>query len=214
MLEEVKKNNPSLNIRSTYELSKLYRKLDIDVLPILSYSQECVKDSLENYYIPSDPGLESIDLTKAISSFVFDFVSTQAGWCCGGGTKMNGMEWHKSSEVIVACTDMLLFIGDYKDISNDKYNSKNAIPLFLKAGEVIELYPMTLHLSPLRVNTLFKAAIILPRGTNTNRPEGIVGSHRAINKWLLVHPENVKAIGLGSKVGIEGENLTVNYTEN
>lgn len=213
MLDIIKKLNPSLSIRTTLELSPLYRKLDIDVSTIVSYSNLHVQESIENYYIPSDPEVENLDLVKKISTFVFDYVPTQAGWCCGSGTKMNGMEWHKTSEVVVACTDMILFIGDYKDIINETFNSKKAIPIYLKAGEIIELYPMTLHLAPIRVNTIFKASIILPRGTNSKKPEGIIGAHRAINKWLLVHPENTKGISLGGKIGIEGENISINYID-
>jgi len=72
------------------------------------------------------------------------------------------------------------------------------------------LYPLTLHLAPIRVSTPFKGAIILPKGTNLPRSEGIEGTYRAINKWLLVHPENLKGVAQGAKVGIVGNNLYLN----
>lgn len=210
MIRELSEKNPHLNIQTSYEFSPLYRRLGGDSSDVIAYSEIYVPNSEENKYIPSDPNLENIPLITKIQKDIFDYSNIQAGWCFGSGISMNGMEWHKSSEVIIACTDMILFLGNFGDIKNDEYDSKNALSLFLKKGEIIELYPLTLHLAPIRVSGPFKAAIILPKGTNLPRPEGIEGNYRAINKWLIVHPENLKAVAQGAKVGIIGKNLYVN----
>ena len=122
---------------------------------------------------------------------------------------MNGVEWHESPEVVVACTDAVLLLGDYEDVADETYDSKKAVALFLKQGEAVRLSARTLHLAPLAVNEFFKAAIILPEGTNLPLPDGIKGTHRAINKWLLVHPDNKKGIYGGGKIGVYGDNITV-----
>jgi len=123
---------------------------------------------------------------------------------------MNGMELHKTSEGIVACTDVVLLLGDHADVANDTYDSARAFGLYLQAGEAVELLPLTLHLAPLPVqNGRFIAAILLPQGTNLPLAGGIEGTLRAVNKWLLVHPENANGVALGGKVGILGENIAL-----
>jgi hypothetical protein len=118
------------------------------------------------------------------------------------------MEWHKSSEVIVACTDLVLLLGDYADVEHDFYDSARAFGLLVQKGEAVELFPFTLHLAPLPVvGGRFIAAILLPEGTNLPLSGGIDGTLRAVNKWLLVHPDNTRSIELGGKVGIRGENI-------
>lgn len=210
MINTLRNINPHLNIRTTFETSPLFSKLNISTKEIVDYASQSIKAFEENYYASSDPLLEEISAVMNIRNAVFENTPIQAGWCAGGGRKMNGMEWHKSSEVIIACTDMLLFLGSFSAVINNSFESSKSIALFLKSGEAVELYPMTLHFAPLRVNTLFKAAIILPKGTNSTRAEGISGAHRAVNKWLIVHPENLKALSIGGKIGISGENLSVN----
>ena len=67
----------------------------------------------------------------------------------------------------------------------------------------------TLHLAPLAIGDRFAAAIILPRGTNSPLAGGISGTLRAVNKWLLVHPDNEAGIAAGGKVGVTGANITL-----
>lgn len=73
---------------------------------------------------------------------------------------MNGVEWHKSSEVVIAATDCVLILGDVKDIRDDVYDSARAIALFLRKGEAVELFAGTLHLAPLATDDKFAAAIV------------------------------------------------------
>ena len=73
----------------------------------------------------------------------------------------------------------------------------------------MELCAGTLHLAPLAVHEKFAAAIILPRGTNAPLAGGIDGTLRAVNKWLLVHPENTAGIAAGGKAGVAGANIAL-----
>ena len=140
---------------------------------------------------------------------VFAELPVQAGWCYGRGRKMNGAEWHKSSEVVVACTDCVLLLGSAADIEGDTYDSAKAVALVMREGEAAELPAGTLHLAPLALGGHFAAAIILPRGTNSPLAGGISGTLRAVNKWLLVHPDNEAGIAAGGKVGVTGANITL-----
>lgn len=162
-----------------------------------------------NVYAANDEELRLLDSVKGIERTVFAELPVQAGWCYGTGRKMNGAEWHKSSEVVVACTPCVLILGAFSDIIDDEYDSRKSVALYLDKGEAVELAPLTLHLAPLATDGFFAAAIVLPKGTNAPLADGIEGSLRAVNKWLLVHPDNEKGISAGGKIGIIGENISV-----
>lgn len=208
MLTLLKDKNPTLAFIDAHTPSKLFKKVEGDFSTLVTYSSSIIAND-ENSYVSSDKNAENLECVKE-GSVIFAETDIQCGWCCGGGNKMNGMEWHKSSEVVVACTDMALLLGDFFDIEHDIYNSEKAICLYLAKGEAVELLPLTLHLAPLRVNEFFKAAIVLPKGTNEALEGGTIGTLRAKNKWLLVHKENIKGISLGGKIGICGENIAIN----
>lgn len=203
--DHLKQLNPHINFVRT---SPLFRFLDVDTAEVLAYSEK-FEASDGNSYIASDADAEKFELFDVVLADVFAELPCQFGWCYGKIRKMNGMEWHKSSEVIVACTDMVLLLGSYKDIVGGVYDSKNAVGLFLEKGEAIELLPMTLHLAPLAVDETFCSAVILPKDTNLPLLSGIKEEKRAINKWLLVHKEHEVGIKLGGKIGIIGKNITL-----
>lgn len=206
IFEQIKKLNPHINFVSS---SPLFEFLDFDTSEVLALSQNFeIKDG--NSYIASDENAEKLDFFKAVQDEVFAQMKCQFGWCFGTLRKMNGMEWHKSSEVIVACSDMVVLLGSYFDIKDGVYDSKNTVGVYLKKGEVIELMPLTLHLAPLAVNDNFCSAIILPTNTNLALDGGIKGEKRAVNKWLLVHEEHKVGISLGGKIGVVGKNITLN----
>lgn len=200
--------NTDIKVLTTADESRLFRKIDADTSEITELAQKLATET-DNRYIASDVELEALPVVKEFCRKVFAELPVQAGWCFGRGRKMNGVEWHKSSEVVVACTDMALILGDWHDIRQDIYDSSDSVALLLKKGEAAELFAGTLHLAPLPVDDTFAAAIILPAGTNAPLAGGIDGSMRAVNKWLLVHPENEKGIAAGGKVGVRGVNIAV-----
>ena len=82
------------------------------------------------------------------------------------------------------------------------------------AGTVIEVYATTLHYAPCNVaESGFKVVVVLPKGTNTDKPEIQVLNTEdawitARNKWLLAHPDADEA-KQGAYVGITGENIDI-----
>lgn len=209
VLAALRRGNPDLPILSLGETPRhrLYRRVDADTSAFLAAAAQFAPEET-NAYLPRDEAMSLSPAAKAIARTVFGELPMQAGWNHGGNTRMNGMEWHKSSEVIIACTDVVLLLGDHADIEDERYDSARAFGLYLQRGEAVELFPLTLHLAPLPVHGgRFIAAILLPDGTNLPLAGGIEGTLRAVNKWLLVHPENARGIALGGKAGIRGENI-------
>lgn len=200
--------NAAPKVLTVADRSHLFKRADVDASAIIALAEK-LPPSEKNVYIASDPELEALSAVRKAEREIFAELPVQAGWCYGGGRSMNGVEWHKSSEVVVAATDCTLILGDPEDISEGEYDTSRAVALHLDKGEAAELCPRTLHLAPLAEGERFAAAIILPRGTNAPLAGGIDGELRAVNKWLLVHPENAAGIAAGGKVGVKGINLTL-----
>ncbi len=177
----------------------------------------------QNTYVASDLVLDTEENRKLFASY-FGGIDIQIGWVAGPNSTMNGMEYHKSNEVIVAVTDQVLLLGLQTDIDEKyQFESKKAKALYLKRGDCFELMPGTLHLSPCKINDSgFKALIILPKGTNLplesfeyqKSANDAVTENRLLfmkNKWLIAHPERKLLIEKGAYPGIIGENIRVWY---
>ena len=62
------------------------------------------------------------------------------------------LEYHRNSEINVAATDLVLLIGEQKDIEDDFTYDTSKIEAFLvPAGTAIEVYATTLHYAPCNV---------------------------------------------------------------
>jgi hypothetical protein len=174
-----------------------------------------------NRYVASEPELEAHPASAAFGP-AFAQSQLQVGWCAGPNSRLNGLEYHKSPEILVAVTDLALLVGRIEDIGPElSYDSSRLECLFLRAGEAVALLPRTLHFSPCKVSDAgFKSLIVLPRGTNTPlsaeelaaRPAE--GEGRLLfmrNKWQLAHPERRVLVERGAHPGIVGENVEVRY---
>lgn len=173
-----------------------------------------------NIYLPGDPGLEALPPFAAVRDTLFAGMPIQAGYCNGNSSLLNGLEYHKSIEVIVAQTDLVLQLADYGRMRNFTLDVANVEAFFVPAGCALELKPTSLHLAPSRVSDAgFKAAIVLPLGTNTDLPadaqiERNDPESRLLfktGKWMLAHPDNAVAIGRGAVAALTGPNLQVHY---
>ncbi len=183
-----------------------------------------------NAYTASDPELEAHPAAAAFGP-VFGFQPLQVGWNAGPNTRLNGLEWHASPEVLVAVTDLALLLGRVEDIDGDSpggpaYPSDLVECLFLPAGSALEIFPGTMHLAPCRLSDRgFKSLVVLPRGTNEilSEEEKAAAAKRAAagdlrarllfmrNKWILAHPERKVLVDKGAWPGITGPNVEVRY---
>ena len=165
-------------------------------------------------YITSEPKLESLPVFKDLAQGYFGGMPIQLGYCNGHNTKLNGVEYHRDSEVNIAATDVVVLIGRRADINPDDFtfDTSNIRAFFAPAGTAFEFYATTLHYAPCEVSSAgFKVGVVLPRGTNEKKPRRGAKTEEdkllaAANKWLIVHPE---AAGRGLYTGLVGENIDV-----
>lgn len=164
-------------------------------------------------YVPSVKELEELDEAKAFEEKGYGGLPIQIGYCNGDNYALNALEYHRSSEINIAVTDMILLLGAQQDIKDDfTYDTSLVEGFLVPAGTVIEVYATTLHYAPCTVKEGgFRCVVILPAGTNTELtfPLAAAGEESlmtAKNKWLIAH-EDAKIDG--AFCGLKGENLTV-----
>lgn len=184
-----------------YDISQLLEKMKDTPLP----------DSV--IYVPTDYYLEELPIFKVIRDSIFGYMPIQIGYCNGHNRLLNGLEYHRSSEINIAVTDMILLLGSQQDIGKDfTYNTSYVEAFFVPKGTMIECYATTLHYAPCGYNgNGFKCVVILPKGTNLelNRAKKYVKEDELLvarNKWLIAHKDaNIK----GAFIGLVGENISV-----
>lgn len=166
------------------------------------------------FYCPSAAELEALPLVREIERIFYGEMPMQSGYCSGHNVYLNGLEYHRSSEINAAATDAILFLGRVSDITSDYLYNTNLVETFLlPAGSAVELYATTLHYAPCSTDPDgFKVGIFLPKGTNLplHTSHGITAEDKllfAANKWLLAHPDG--GCDLGAHIGLTGKNLRV-----
>ena len=174
-----------------------------------------------NVYLRTDPKLEGLKIKADLEARFYGGKPCQIGYCNGRNTTYNGFEFHKCSEINVACTDMLMVLGHRWDIVDKHYKNEDAEVFFVEKGTAFEMYQTTLHLSPCRVTDEgFKAIVVLSLDTNTplNQAEKLVSvddEESALllqrNKWVIAHPDREPLIKQGAFAGIIGENKELYY---
>lgn len=184
-----------------YDFSKLIKAMEHTPLP---------EDVI---YEPSIEELEATDVAIDLKMRVYGELPIQIGYCNGHNSKLNALEYHRSSEVNVAVTDIILLLGAEQDIEPDfTYDTSKVEAFLVPAGTAIEVYATTLHYAPCHVNESgFQCVVVLPKGTNTEltfetASEGEDKLLTAKNKWLIGHEE--AAID-GAFNGLKGANVGI-----
>ncbi len=173
--------------------------------------------SKDNVYVAHDDSFLQTLTDLSIYKDLFGDIALEYGYVNGQNQKLNALEFHKSSEINIAVTPLILLLGHTNDIINGQYNSNNVIAFYVPEKTAIEIYPKTLHFSPCKVlDSGFKCGVILPYETNMNfvKPNHLDDESRYLfktNKWLLAHPEHQKMISLGAYIGITGINIEIKY---
>lgn len=164
-------------------------------------------------YVPGADELERLPAARELKERAYGGLPIQAGYCNGNNKKLNAVEYHRSSEIDIAQTDLILLLGRQQDIEADfTYDTAKIEAFYMPAGTAVELYATTLHYAPCTAGgDGFRCAIILPAGTNLEldfapSAEGEDGLITAKNKWLIAHEEAKIA---GAFCGLKGENITV-----
>lgn len=192
------------------------RVLDIPVQEFVNAigSVNVVKDG--TMYELSVPEFEKLPVFTQLQHEVYGGLPIEFGHCSGHNTKLNAVEYHRSSEVDIAATDLILMLGRQQDIDyrTNQYDTSKMELFFVPAGTAVELYGTTLHFAPCSVDGKeFRCGVVLPKGTNEALPvvpdkDGENALLFALNKWLIAHKES----GLdadGAWIGLVGDNLEV-----
>lgn len=166
-------------------------------------------------YEPSIEELESLAIAKDLRDRGFGELPIQIGYCNGNNCYLNAVEYHRSSEINIAVTDLILLLGHQQDIEEDYSYDTSKIEAFLvPTGTIIEVYATTLHYAPCNANEEgFRCVVVLPKDTNKPLEKGVnkTGEEALIfakNKWLIGHKDT--DLGeQGAFIGLVGENISL-----
>lgn len=166
-------------------------------------------------YVASDPDLEADASFKQFTDSFYGIMPIQVGYCNGNNKLLNAVEYHRCSEINIALYDMILLLGDERDIEDDYTYDTSKIEAFLvPAGVAVEIYGTTLHYAPCTAagNAGFRGIVVLPKGTNadiTEYPDDLKEDKLllAVNKWLIAHKDG----GCPERafIGLKGENISI-----
>lgn len=166
-------------------------------------------------YIPSDAVLESLPEFQILRDCVYGGMPIQIGYCNGSNRKLNCMEYHRGSEVNIASDNIVLLLAGLQKVRGNFLDTQEIEAFFVPKGSAVLLYETTLHYAPCNEpgGDGFRVAIVLPRGTNGEKPVAAGDGEEnrllwACNKWLIAHPDSGEA-KQGAFAGLSGENIEI-----
>ena len=164
------------------------------------------------------PGIDSLEACAVFAQFrdrAYGGMPIQLGMCWGHNTKLNCLEYHRDSEVNLGAKDFILLLAKQDEIVDGVLDTALVKAFRVPGGVPVEVYATTLHYAPCQAcaSEGFRVAVILPAGTNTEKPVFTPGNAEdawmtARNKWLLAHPESKEAKN-GAHVGLAGLNIDI-----
>ena len=169
-------------------------------------------------YVAGVPALEALPVFSLFQKGFYGDMPVELGYCCGHNDRLDGLEYHRGSEVNIAVTDYVVMIGMQQDLGeNFEYDTHKIECFYVTAGMAVEYYATTLHYCGLHTDPAgFAYATFLPKGTNTDLEPGFVPVQKedklllARNKWFIGHPEAKKE---GAYVSLYGPNWTMDDLE-
>ena len=140
-------------VLKNYDIKELLNRMKKTPLP---------KDVI---YEPSIKELEELEIAKEFRNREFGGLDIQIGYCNGNNYMLNAVEYHRTSEINIAVTDLVLLLGLEQDIEEDySYDTSKIEAIFVPAGTAIEVYGTTLHYAPCNAKEDgFKCVVILDR---------------------------------------------------
>ena len=198
---------------------KPYGKIlqNYDTQPLISAMRTIPMPESGTAYEPSIDALEACGIFDEMRDRAYGGMPIQIGMCWGYNTKLNCLEYHRDSEVNVGETDFVLLLAKEDEIEDGMLDTAKVKAFRVPAGVAVEVYATTLHYAPCQTaETGFRVAVVLPKGTNTEKPAFEPQSEEdtwmtARNKWLLAHPDSGEAKS-GAHIGLTGKNIDI--TEN
>lgn len=165
-------------------------------------------------YEPSTAAFEALPGRGKVCDELYGELPAQVGYCYGHNNRLNALEWHKSSEVNVAVTPLVLLLAKLDDVGTDgRLDSAKVKAFLLERGDAVEVYADTLHFCPCEVaGSGFGCVVVLPEGTN--KPLERAHDDRLLyrkNKWIFCCEDNAALIIKGVVPAIYGENREISY---
>ncbi len=215
MLQKLKKLNPELEIYSIRDekFKKYGRVLNIDTKEIVDACHRLSLPARGSEYIASVDSLENLNMSEKLRTIMFGGCAAQIGITHGYNSFMNGLEYHKCSEVSVGATPLCLILGLQYEMDGAEYDSSKVKAFYLEAGDAVELYATSLHFCPCQVSDNgFSCVTVLPKDTNTllENPSDDKLLFKK-NKWIICHNKNQELIDRGVYPGIHGINYEIKY---
>ena len=166
-------------------------------------------------YVASQPELQALPIAAQLASNAYGGMPIQLGWCNGHNTRLNCLEYHRDSELNVGVQDFILLLAKREEMADGRLDTGKVEAFLCPAGTLVEVYATTLHYAPCsaKAGEGFQVAIVLPKGTNLDKPAILAGNQEdqclwARNKWLLAHKDSSEA-AQGAPVRLDGENIDI-----
>ena len=177
-----------------------------ELIRALEEKTPCPEDG--TVYVPSAPELEELSIFEEVRDRGFGGMPIQIGYCNGVNTRLSCLEYHRTSEIDIAGTDMVFLVARQPEIEDGILTTDQVKAFFIPKGTAVELYATTLHYAPAAVGHGFRMGCVLPRGTNLDAP-AITAKGRedrllwGANKWVIAS-EGTGEAAQGAYVGIVG----------
>ncbi|MDD3163184.1 MAG: DUF4867 family protein [Sphaerochaetaceae bacterium] len=222
ILEKLRKANPLTQIHQITDpsFSEYGRVLDPSPYTALAALADRTTKALDHNVYEADVKAFHLPDAMSAATTLFGGTAVEIGYCNGQNHTMNGLEYHKSPELTIAVTDLVLFLAKQRFFQDfDSIDSSCAEAFYVPRGSAFALHPEILHLAPCCVfSSGFKAIIVLPLGTNTElyfsfKPESYDPESAILfktNKWMIAHRDRIQLTSQGVHAGLLGENRCIN----
>mgnify|MGYP002538207344 FL=1 len=87
------------------EFAPYGRVIDCDCSEIIDMAKKIELPKEGSTYLASVEDFENLEVKTQLEKEYFGEIPIQVGYCFGHSTKLNGFEWHKSSEINIAVTE-------------------------------------------------------------------------------------------------------------
>ena len=164
-------------------------------------------------YCADDDRLNYLPVSKMLSSNFYGGKPIQVGYCCGQNQALNCLEYHRSDEVNVCATDVILFLAKQEELVDYQLDTACVKAFLAPAGTAYVLRSSTLHYAPCQTEKTpyFMISVVLPKGTNMQKPDILRINKEddllwGTDKWLIAH-KDAPEVQEGAFVGLLGDNL-------
>lgn len=220
MFHTLVRKNPNFRLlHVTDESFRQYGRIveEIDFTPWLQSMRQIPVPKTGNEYVADEPRLSRTALAEQVCRSLYAAMPIEVGYCNGNGSRLNALEYHKTPELNIAVTDLVLLLADARDIRENTLQTERVTGYYVPAGTACELYGTTLHFAPCKVSDKgFQCIVVLPQGTNLplpQLPQNPTKEEQLLwmqGNWLIAHAESEPAAN-GAYVGLVGDNLQVHY---